>query len=183
MYREGDPTSLADQSTYLAALESHGSVDLIEYGVYVSRVKNGVLMDRFAGPPTVVQAPGPAGLPATLVQLAGGATGLLVSVRAFEEKGSDVNVGSHLLHDVLTARIDAAIVVSNDSDLALPVRMARQRVPVGTLNPGLRPLAGRLRGVATEGVGRHWWRRLRPDDFVRHQLPPVVGAYHRPVGW
>lgn len=181
--RDGDTTSLADQSTYLGALQLHGSVDHIEYGVYVSRIKNGVLVDRTTSPLAVIEAPGPAGLPARPVRLANGATGLLVGVQCFEEKGSDVNVGTHLMYDVLTGRVDAAIVVSNDSDLALPVRLARQRVPVGTINPGLRPLAGRLRGTPTDGVGRHWWRRLSADDFVLHQLPERVGPHSRPVGW
>jgi hypothetical protein len=50
-----------------------------------------------------------------------------------EEKGSDVNVASHLLVDVLTDVVDAAIVISNDSDLDFPVSYARTRVPVGLL--------------------------------------------------
>ena len=46
---------------------------------------------------------------------------MLATVRKREEKGSDVNVATHLLVDVLTGAIDAAIVISNDSDLALPI--------------------------------------------------------------
>jgi len=34
---------------------------------------------------------------------------LLVSITTFEEKGSDVNVASSLLIDVLSGRIDAAV--------------------------------------------------------------------------
>lgn len=59
----------------------------------------------------------------------------MVSVARREEKGSDVNVASHLLIDIFEQRVDAAVVISNDSDLALPVRHARQRVPVGLVNP------------------------------------------------
>jgi len=59
----------------------------------------------------------------------------MVSYAHREEKGSDVNVASHLLVDVLTGAIDAAIVVSNDSDLKFPIRYARTRVPVGVVNP------------------------------------------------
>lgn len=49
----------------------------------------------------------------------------MASVARREEKGSDVNVASHLLIDVLTERVDAAVVISNDSDLAYPVAYAR----------------------------------------------------------
>jgi len=36
-----------------------------------------------------------------------------------------------VLVDVLTGVVDAAVVVSNDSDLEFPVSYARTRVPVG----------------------------------------------------
>lgn len=131
----------------------------------------------------MVRPPAPPGLPARPVTTADGTSGLLVSIEAFEEKGSDVDVGSHLLHDVLTGRIDAAIVISNDSDLALPLHLARQHVPVGTINPGLTPTAARLRGKPDEGAGRHWWRRLQRSDFTAHQLPDPIGRWARPAGW
>jgi hypothetical protein len=181
--RTGDPTSLADQETYLGALAESGSIDHVEFGVYVSRMKTGLLVDTATKPAVVVPAPGPPGLPARQVRTADGTAGLLVSIEAYEEKGSDVNVGTHLLHDVLTGRVDAAVVVSNDSDLALPLRLAREHVPVGTVNPGRTQLAGRLKGTPAEGVGGHWWRRLGPDDFTRHQLPDRVGSHRRPSGW
>jgi hypothetical protein len=50
----------------------------------------------------------------------------LVSIAQREEKGSDVNVASHLLLDVFLNRIDAALVISNDSDLRFPVKEARE---------------------------------------------------------
>ncbi|MEN3358298.1 MAG: hypothetical protein V7637_2280 [Mycobacteriales bacterium] len=181
--KAGDPSSSADQRVYLDALLAHSSVDHIEFGVYVSRTKTGLLLSGGSQRPRIVPAPGPVGLPGHPVLNPDGTSGLLVRVRAFEEKGSDVNVGSHLLHDVLTGRVDAAIVISNDSDLALPLRLARQRVPVGLLNPSPKPLAVRLRGRPDDGAGRHWWRALRPADFQRHQLPPVVAGLHRPAGW
>ena len=37
-----------------------------------------------------------------------------------EEKGSDVNLASHLLVDGSGARYDLAVVISNDSDLKEP---------------------------------------------------------------
>ena len=41
------------------------------------------------------------------------------------------NVAAHLLVDVLTGVVDAAVVVSNDSDLEFPVSYARTRVAAG----------------------------------------------------
>ena len=48
----------------------------------------------------------------------------MISYANREEKGSDVNVAAHLLVDVLTGVVDAAVVVSNDSDLEFPVSYA-----------------------------------------------------------
>lgn len=56
----------------------------------------------------------------------------------------DVNVATHLVTDILTSAVQAAIVISNDSDLALPLSIARQSVPTGTVNPGTNLLAGRF---------------------------------------
>ena len=102
---------------------------------------------------------------------------------SFEEKGSDVNVATQLLIDVLTGRVDAVMVFSNDSDLRLPLELARQRVPVATINPRANPTATDLRGDPNAGAGRHWWRRLKANDFRNHQLPDQVGPYIKPVGW
>lgn len=106
-----------------------------------------------------------------------------MSVSAFEEKGSDVNVASRLLIDVLTQCIDAAIVFSNDSDLELPLIEARRCVPVATVNPTAKRLPQALMGAAGDGVGGHWWRQLRAVDFFHHQFPSSVGPHLRPAGW
>jgi uncharacterized LabA/DUF88 family protein len=46
-----------------------------------------------------------------------------VFVDKTEEKGSDVNLAAHLLRDVFTKRFAVAVLVTNDSDLAEPVRI------------------------------------------------------------
>ena len=111
------------------------------------------------------------------------ADGVRMTIVAPEEKGSDVNVASHLLIDVYSREIDAAILISNDSDLRLPVQRARSRVPTGTVNPRGRPTAADLKGDPGDGVGGHWWYRLKADDFYRCQLPDVVGDSQRPPSW
>lgn len=107
----------------------------------------------------------------------------MVSYAHREEKGSDVNVASHLLVDVLRGDVDAAIVISNDSDLRYPVQAAREHVPVGTVNPTSGRLAGDLRGTASDGVGRHWWVQLNETDYRNNQMPNPSGGITRPQGW
>jgi len=50
----------------------------------------------------------------------------VVRVIKREEKGSDVNLGVHLVRDALTNAFDVAVVLPNDSDLVEPVRIAVQ---------------------------------------------------------
>jgi hypothetical protein len=185
--RAGSGSGYDDQQTYLKALKASGSVDEIAYGYYVSRVKSAPLAVRDSrGRPLLVRS----GWPVTVQTDTGNPVPqalFMVSYADREEKGSDVNVASHLLLDICNRRIDAAIVVSNDSDLCYPVTEARKLVPLGTVNPGPGYLATVLRGTAHDGVGRHWWRQLTAGDYCASQLPdPVVGTvakYARPPGW
>ena len=49
-----------------------------------------------------------------------------VDVLKTEEKGSDVNIASHLLMDGFKNKFDVAVIISNDSDLATPVKMVKR---------------------------------------------------------
>ena len=179
-----NPTAHHDQDVYLKALIGSGSVDWIEYGNYVARTKTGLLAvdDPTTGRPVIqtsawpIMIRDPAGAPVRDARF-------MVKYLHLEEKGSDVNVASHLLLDVLGAQVDAAVVISNDSDLALPVREARNRVPVGMINPHGKYTAGDLKGSPTEGVGGHWWWRLRDVAFRLNQLPTSSGGQSKPSDW
>lgn len=48
-----------------------------------------------------------------------------VDVHDTEEKGSDVNLAAHLLHDGWRNEYDVALVMSQDTDLLEPLRMVR----------------------------------------------------------
>jgi hypothetical protein len=187
--REGDDTSLRDQQNYIGALRSHTPELVVVNGKYVPRVKTGVLIERaqFGRPQRRVSAPPdgqlPGWLPVEVVEGPSRNSELLVSVSTFEEKGSDVNVASHLLIDVLSGRVDAVMVFSNDSDLHYPLQQARLYVPVATINPSVKATAMDLRGNRDDGAGGHWWRKLRPEDFIKNQLPDPIGPYAKPFGW
>jgi hypothetical protein len=178
-----NPTGQREQDVYLQAIRATGSVDLIEFGHYVSRVKQGRLAvaDR-KGRPVMASSAWP-----VMVQDREGSpvpeARFVVSYAYREEKGSDVNVASHLLLDVLGGAVDAAIVISNDSDLRFPIQRARNRVPVGTVNPSSSRLAGALKGSPEEGVGRHWWRQLAEPDFRGNQMPDPGGGFQKPDPW
>lgn len=183
-----NPSAQVDQDVYLKALLASSSVDHIEYGNYVARTKTGLLAveerDKKSKKtkPKIFTSNWP-----VMVRDSAGASVVdarfMVKYLHLEEKGSDVNVASHLLLDVLSTRVDAAVVISNDSDLAFPIRAVRDRVPVGLINPRDGYTAGDLMGKKTDGVGNHWWWKLQGPTFLSNQLPDPAGKFTKPVGW
>lgn len=95
-----------------------------------------------------------------------------VEVHDTEEKGSDVNLASHLLNDAFNKRFDIALVITQDTDLCEPLRMVKEDV-------------GKIAGVIWTGnsnPGKHY---RAVSSFIRHanhsilaraQFPdPVIG--------
>jgi hypothetical protein len=171
------------QETFINALRASGSVEWVEFGLYVSQVKTRPLATRNKKGKPVMVHPSKVVRVKTLADEQVTDALFYVSVADREEKGSDVNVATHLLLDVLTAAVDGAIVVSNDSDLKVPIAEARKRLPVGVVNPGRGYTAGALVHDPDECVEGQWERQLTFDDFIRHQLPDLVGAYSKPADW
>jgi uncharacterized LabA/DUF88 family protein len=106
--RPGDPDQATRQEMYFRALRTLSTVEII-LGHFQSN---------------------PAWLP-----LADGSS--FAKVLRTEEKGSDVNLAAHLIHDAHRGVIDCAVVVSNDSDLAEPMRIVRDELSlvVGLISP------------------------------------------------
>lgn len=172
----------ADQNIYLRTLLASGGVDHIEFGNYIAKViRRPLATENKRRRPVLVEPDWPMMIHHNDQSVPGAR--FIASVATWEEKGSDVNVVSHLLIDVLDGTVDAAVVISNDSDLRYPVQEARRRVPVGTVNPGGGYVAGDLSGRPTDGAGRHWWRSLHAADFYGHQLTDPAGGLRRPAGW
>jgi hypothetical protein len=163
----GDANATARQSAYLRALTLSSSVDRIELGLFKETYKRYPRATKGAkGRPILV----------------GGGAPQMVGVSHREEKGSDVNLASRLLIDALTAQMDAAIVISNDSDLELPVKETRALMPVGTVCPHPGPIHGSLRPKMTPGCG-HWYHSLTIGELTAAQLPNPCHGIHRPAQW
>ncbi|MCU1222930.1 MAG: hypothetical protein JWQ42_1023 [Edaphobacter sp.] len=110
------------------------------------------------------------------------APGQKVWVDKTEEKGSDVNLASHLLRDAYTGKFEVAVLITNDSDLAEPVRIVAQELdlPVGILNPH-QFHSRELRQYAT------FLKRIRQGDLAASQFPRTVtdrkGTFAKRTGW
>jgi NYN domain len=105
-----------------------------------------------------------------------------VWVEKTEEKGSDVNLASHLVRDAFQQRFEVAVLVTNDSDLAEPVPIVTQelKMPVGILNPH-RHHSKELQRYAT------FVKRIRQGHLTASQFPDTLkdakGDFSKPIDW
>jgi len=98
-----DPGVPIRQQRYLQALSTVPSVK-VHLGNFLTKPKMRPLVDPQPGGPTHVQ------------------------IWNTEEKGSDVNLASYLIHDAWRDFFDVAVVFSQDTDLNEPVRIVRVRI-------------------------------------------------------
>jgi uncharacterized LabA/DUF88 family protein len=145
--------SPARQQMYVNALETLAGVR-VHYGSFLARPKT---MPRYPvkNPPTFVE------------------------VLKTEEKGSDVNLATHLVFDGCQGRYDVAVVISNDTDLCEPIRVVAQelKMPVGLLSPVDSP-AKELTAVST------FVRRIKKSALKSTQFPDAVKVgIEKPQKW
>ena len=147
------------QNAYLRALGTIPRLH-VHFGTFSSRP---VMMPRF---------PIPAAGPRT------------VQVLKTEEKGSDVNLGCHALLDAIQGRVDTSVIISNDSDLAEPVRLIsiETSARVGVINP--HPREKRSRSLSHHADFR---KQLSTYHLAASQfaavLPDGHGNVHKPAEW
>ena len=109
--------------------------------------------------------------------------GRFVEVLETREKGTDVNLATYLLVDGFRGDYEQAVVISNDSDLALAVRKTRDvlGLPVGVVNPSPRDPTPILRATST--FQRHIRRRALAECQFPDTLTDDVGTITKPEGW
>lgn len=99
-----------------------------------------------------------------------------------EEKGSDVNLATHLLLDAFQSRYDLAIVITNDTDLLTPIKAVRQELhkKVGLLSPAERPNRDLRNAI-------DFVKPIRSGVLAAAQFPDELrdgsGVIRRPATW
>jgi uncharacterized LabA/DUF88 family protein len=155
--RPDNPDAPQRQQVYLRALETIPGLS-IHYGHYLTHVTRMPL----AKPPQ-----------------RGART---VEVVKTEEKGSDVNLATYLLLDAFQRDCKVAVVISNDSDLKLPIEIAQTDlgIRVGVVNP--HPPARRSRALQPT-----FFKQLRTSALGACQFPSVLtdtkGEIRKPGRW
>jgi uncharacterized LabA/DUF88 family protein len=140
-----DPSSPRDQQAYLDALSTIPEVRII-YGRFLTKTICRPLVTPVAGLPRFVE------------------------VHTTEEKGSDVNLAVHLVHDAWATKFDVAVVVSNDTDLEEPIRLVKDELkkPVGLLCPNRGHAAPQLEAAAS------FVKHIRAHHLRASQFPSTI---------
>lgn len=105
-----------------------------------------------------------------------------VEVIKTEEKGSDVNLASHLLYDAFRGRFECAAIISKDSDLLEPIRIIRRELglSVGLLNPGKKFSLALVPHV-------DFIKPIRRGVLMASQFPDELsdakGTFRKPASW
>ncbi len=166
--RAHDPYAPARQATYLNALSSVPEIAIHEGSFMISE-----LWMPLASPPQAKPNNYAWSLPAPN----------MVKVIKSEEKGSDVNLGVHLVRDAFMNKFDVAIVLTNDSDLVEPIRIVTAEVGkrVGLLVPVKYP-----NNSLTKVASFHL--HIRPGHLAASQFPSPINlangtAIHKPATW
>ncbi|HNJ46915.1 MAG TPA: NYN domain-containing protein [Novosphingobium sp.] len=157
--RPHDPTQPQRQETYFRALSSVPEIDL-HFGHFLTHE---------------------VGMP----DAAAWNAGQYRSVRVIktEEKGSDVNLATHLLMDAFDNLFDVAVIMSNDSDLAEPMRLIKQRFgkTVGLLSHRSTRVSGKLRPLVDFVKSFHSGALLNAQ--FPSQMTDANGNFSRPPTW
>ncbi len=162
-----DPGAPSRQHAYLRAIATLPNV-VIHFG-------NFLVAQRWAG---LVQPPDfrpritlPAGPPPEVAY-----------VWKTEEKGSDVNLGVHMVRDAFRGRFDLAAVLTNDTDLVEPVRIVTQELgmEVTLLTPSPKPATSL---VAVASHVRHIQPYIGPCQLPDPVPVPGKRPITKPASW
>lgn len=149
-----DPQKPVRQSTYFRAIQTLPNLELILGKFLIKKVNIQVTKD------------------------------VSISAKVPEEKGTDVNIATHAIHDAHLGLYDTAVIVSNDSDLLDVVRILTQEMglEVEIINPcSNMHFSAQLTRYATQK------KKARDGQITTSQFPQTltdnVGTITKPLTW
>ena len=116
-----------------------------------------------------------------------------IKIYKTEEKGSDVNLGAHLLLDAFQDQYDAAIVITGDSDLITPIRMVNEELgkAVLVINPQLTSGSHRRKqrrgNAGLKNAAKAYRPGVRDGQLASSQFEDLLtdqtGNFTKPSSW
>ena len=106
----------------------------------------------------------------------------------YEEKETDVNIATHIIYDCCKKNIQSIVLLSNDTDLKLPLWYARKKLKKRVIivtpteknkNGAIVPMKTHqdLQKISNKTIS------LTEQDLKNCQFPNVVNEIHKPKSW
>jgi hypothetical protein len=162
-----DPNAPHRQNAYLRALKTLPLVTSYFGNFLTNQVWSGLVPPPDFRPVSAAQAD---------------PTPIVAYVWKTEEKGSDVNLGAHLVRDAFLRKFEAAAILTNDTDLAEPVRIVAEELnlPIILLAPVSNPAAS----LAKYAIDvRHIGPYVGPCQFPDTVIGTNGKQIHKPASW
>lgn len=155
----GDPREPSRQQAYLRALASLEPTISIHLGRFLVTYPRMALRHHLPSGPKTVE------------------------VIKTEEKGSDVNLATYMMLDGCRRDCDRMVLITNDSDLAEPLRLVRSELGIRTVVVNPQDPGKRSRMLEADE-----FKQLRPSALAACQLPLTVvdrdgRSIHKPSAW
>jgi len=153
-----DPQSPMRQQVYLRALEALPTIS-VHLGHFLVTYPRMVLRYPRPGDPRTVE------------------------VIKTEEKGSDVNLATYMVFDACRGDCDATVLITNDSDLAEPLRLVHDELGIRTTVINPQDPNRRSRTLIADN-----YKQLRRPTLAACQLPTEIldangRKIHKPAAW
>lgn len=146
---KGEPDKISRQENYINLLSTYKNIEIIEGNFLFSQVT----MRNYYQP------------------------NKWVKVIKNEEKGTDVNIASHMLIDGFYNKYDIAALVSNDSDFAYTLQFIKEKLKkkVIIFNPQHKP-SKTLSDITTV-------KSIFDNTLKNAQFPSIINGFARPDKW
>lgn len=154
---ENRPLRRTNQKAYTDALQAHiPHLQIIE-GYYISKQKT---VKNLNPPPYTVEA----------------------IIR--EEKGTDVNIAVEIVKDSLTREFDCVVLISNDSDLARSIKIAKNdgKKMVVTIAPVI-AYSGVFSSRSLKKLSDFHFANISTQILAKSQLPLSINGIECPKEW
>ena len=166
-----DPSNVIRQDMYLRAIQTIQKVDVV-YGKFKKRnIKTSLVIKN----------------PEQLKQVKKIIGKNITPFFKYEEKETDVNIATHIIYDCCKKDISSIVLLSNDTDLKLPLWFARKKLkkrvivitPTEIKEEVITPLEAHqdLQKISNKTIS------LTEKHLKNSQFPDVVNGVSKPKSW
>ena len=166
-----DPSNIIRQEMYLRAVQTIQKIEIV-YGKFKRRnIKPSLVIKN----------------PEQLKQIKKIIGKNITPFFKYEEKETDVNIATHIIYDCCKKDISSIVLLSNDTDLKLPLWFARKKLkkrvivvtPTGNEGGVIIPMESHqdLQKISNKTIS------LTEENLRNSQFPDVVNGISKPKSW